>query len=84
MADVTLEPPMIVVAEHSATAEPVSWQAGAISRETMFDLFRRGEVLPAGRSDEEEKRLAAKDHKAIQHPPIPVTPGTQHSTLNIQ
>lgn len=34
-----------------------AWQAGAISRETMFDLFRRGEVLPAGRTDEEECRL---------------------------
>jgi hypothetical protein len=61
-----------------------AWQAGAISRETMFDLFRRGEVMPAGRSDEEEKRLAAKDHKATQQPTIPVTPGNQTSTLNIQ
>jgi hypothetical protein len=34
-----------------------AWQKGAISRETMFDLFRRGEVLPAGRTDEEEARL---------------------------
>ena len=41
------------------TAIVESWQAGAISRETMFDLFRRGEVLPAGRSDEEEARLVA-------------------------
>ena len=31
-----------------------AWQAGAISRETMSDLFRRGEVLPEGRSSEEE------------------------------
>jgi hypothetical protein len=36
-----------------------AWQAGAISRETMFDLFRRGEVLPPGRTNEEEARLAA-------------------------
>jgi hypothetical protein len=43
------------------TAVVAAWQAGAISRETMFDLFRRGEVMPAGRSDEEEKRLAARD-----------------------
>ena len=35
------------------------WQAGAISQETMFDLFRRGEILPAGRTDEAEKRLAS-------------------------
>jgi hypothetical protein len=39
------------------TAVVAAWQAGAISRETMFDLFRKGEVLPAGRTDEEEKRL---------------------------
>jgi hypothetical protein len=41
------------------TAIVAAWQAGAISRETMFDLFRRGEVLPAGRTDEEERRLTA-------------------------
>jgi hypothetical protein len=34
-----------------------AWQAGAISRETMFDLFRKGEVLPTGRTDNEEKNL---------------------------
>lgn len=40
------------------TAIVAAWQAGAISRETMFDVFRRGEVLPAGRTDEEEAKLA--------------------------
>jgi hypothetical protein len=35
-----------------------AWQAGAISRETMMDVLRRGEVLPPGRSNEEERRLA--------------------------
>jgi hypothetical protein len=39
------------------TAIVAAWQAGAISRETMFDLFRRGEVLPPGRTDAEEARL---------------------------
>jgi hypothetical protein len=34
-----------------------AWQAGAISRETMSDLFRRGEVLPEGRSSEEEAKM---------------------------
>ena len=34
-----------------------AWQAGTISRETMLDLFRRGEVLPEGRTNEEEERL---------------------------
>ena len=42
------------------TAIVGAWQAGAISRETMFDVFRRGEVLPAGRSNEEEIKLAGK------------------------
>lgn len=37
-----------------------AWQAGAISRETMMDVLRRGEVLPPGRSNEEEARLAGK------------------------
>jgi hypothetical protein len=34
-----------------------AWQAGAISRDTMTDLFRRGEVLPEGRTAEEEERV---------------------------
>ena len=34
-----------------------AWQAGAISQATMFDLFRKGEVLPTGRTDGEEKGL---------------------------
>jgi hypothetical protein len=34
-----------------------AWQAGAISRETMLDLFRRGEVLPESRSAEEEEQM---------------------------
>jgi hypothetical protein len=34
-----------------------AWQANAISRETMTDLFRRGEVLPEGRSNDDEARL---------------------------
>jgi hypothetical protein len=37
-----------------------AWQAGAISRETLMDLLRRGEVLPPGRSNEEEARLTGK------------------------
>ena len=34
-----------------------AWQAGAISQSTLFDLFRKGEVLPVGRTDDEEKKL---------------------------
>lgn len=32
-------------------------RADAISRDTMMDVFRRGEVLPEGRTNEEEARL---------------------------
>jgi hypothetical protein len=39
------------------TAIVSAWQAGAISQATMFDLFRKGEVLPTGRTDAEEQRL---------------------------
>ncbi len=34
-----------------------AWQAGAISQDTMFELFRKGEVLPDGRSNSEELSL---------------------------
>jgi hypothetical protein len=38
-----------------------AWQAGAISQDTMHELFRRGEVLPEGRSNQEEAALIAAD-----------------------
>jgi len=34
-----------------------AWQNGALSRDSMLDLFRRGEILPDGRTNEEEERL---------------------------
>jgi hypothetical protein len=51
-----------------------AWQNGALSRESMLDIFRRGEVLPEGRTNEEEERLVkvglpskeANDTKTIQ------------------
>ena len=36
-----------------------AWQSGALSRDSMLDIFRRGEVLPEGRTDQEEVRLTA-------------------------
>ena len=36
-----------------------AWQSGAISRDTMFELFRSGEILPDGRTNEDEKALIA-------------------------
>jgi hypothetical protein len=59
------------------TAVVAAWQAGAISQETMFDLFRRGEVLPPGRTDEEEMRLtAARKGKAETLKPEKLKDGT--------
>jgi len=34
-----------------------AWQSGAISRDTMFELFRSGEILPDGRTNEDEQEL---------------------------
>jgi hypothetical protein len=34
-----------------------AWQSGAISRDTMFELFRRGEILPDGRTNQDEASL---------------------------
>ncbi len=41
------------------TAVVQAWQSGALSRDSMMELFRRGEVLPEGRTNEEERRLPA-------------------------
>ena len=42
------------------TAIVAAWQTGALSRDSMLDIFRRGEVLPEGRSNEEEIKLVGK------------------------
>ncbi len=42
------------------TALVAAWQAGAISQATMLDLFRAGEVIAPGRTNEEEIRLLAQ------------------------
>lgn len=34
-----------------------AWQAGAISQDTMLELFRKGEILPDGRSNQDEVAL---------------------------
>jgi Domain of unknown function (DUF4055) len=49
-----------------------AWQANAISRDTMTDLFRRGEVLPEGRSTEEETKLIASEPREPDQSGIPV------------
>jgi hypothetical protein len=45
-----------------------AWQAGAISRDTMTDLFRRGEVLPEGRSTDEETKLITSEKRLVAAP----------------
>jgi len=45
------------LASQDVQAIVAAWQAGAISQDTMFDLFRRGEVLPEGRTNSEEANL---------------------------
>jgi hypothetical protein len=37
-----------------------AWQAGALSRDTMLELFRKGEILPDGRTNQEEMKLLGK------------------------
>jgi hypothetical protein len=39
------------------TAVVAAWRTGAISRETMLDRVKRGEVLPDGRSVAQERAL---------------------------
>ena len=40
-----------------------AWQSGAISRDTMFELFRKGEILPDGRTNEDEAELIGQSRK---------------------
>jgi hypothetical protein len=39
------------------TAVVAAWRAGAISRETMLERLKRGEVLPEGRTVAQERAL---------------------------
>jgi hypothetical protein len=40
-----------------------AWQAGAISQDSMLELFRRGEVLPEGRTNSEEAALIEQQRR---------------------
>ena len=42
-----------------------AWQAGAISQDTMLELFRKGEILPDGRTIQAEAALIAGKAKPI-------------------
>lgn len=56
-----------------------AWQANAISRDTMTELFRRGEVLPEGRTNEEEAALIQKQGLT---PPMPFGTGQKIGALH--
>lgn len=43
------------------TALVQAWQSGAISKDTLLDNLQRGEILPQGRTIEEEKALIDAD-----------------------
>jgi len=44
-----------------------AWQAGAFSQDTMLELFRKGEILPDGRSNSEEVALLNSKAFAVHH-----------------
>ncbi len=51
------------LASQDVQAIVAAWQAGAISQDTMHELFRRGEVLPEGRTNSEEAALIKRDER---------------------
>jgi hypothetical protein len=77
------------MASTEIAAVVAAWKAGAISQDTMFDLFRMGDVLPVGRSNEDEAKLVAgtpqpppvaPDPGAVTLP-VPASPGTAPAQL---
>ena len=59
-----------------------AWQSGAISRDTMFELFRSGEILPDGRTNEDEKTLISTEGTKIQTPRFKLQGNTKFQTSN--
>lgn len=62
---VKVEPNLDFV-DHELSAQEImaivaGWQAGAYSKMTMFDRFKRGELIPAERAFEEEEELIAAE-----------------------
>ncbi len=49
------------------TAVVSAWQNAALSRDSMLQLFRRGEILPEARTNEDETNLI-RDEKS--HVPV--------------
>ena len=45
------------ISGESLTAVVAAWRAGAISRESMLEVLKRGEILPDGRTVAQERAL---------------------------
>jgi hypothetical protein len=58
---------------HDLAALVSAWQAGAISRDTLLHNLRQGEILPLGRSAEQELELVRRE-------PQPVITATERRT----
>jgi hypothetical protein len=48
------------------TALVSAWQTGGISRDTLMDCLRKGEIIPDGRSNAEEKALAGEGFQFLK------------------
>jgi hypothetical protein len=70
------------MASDEINAVVAAWKAGAISRDTMFDLFRMGDVLPVGRSNDEEKALVQSQAPKVQSPAAAAPAPAQTPTKN--
>ena len=72
------------MAAQEITAIVAAWKAGAISQATMLDLFRAGEVIAPGRTNDEEiKLLATEVHSgAAARAPLPTVTPTAPGDVN--
>src|SRR5436190_491245 len=61
-----------------------AWQAAAISKDTMFELFRRGEILPDGRTNQDEAGLIAQGKAQTGDEKIPNSKVQAPETLQTQ
>jgi hypothetical protein len=53
------------MAANEVVAVVKAWQAGALSTDSMQEVFRRGDVLPNARSNEEEQALLARSKHPV-------------------
>jgi hypothetical protein len=60
-----------------------AWQSGAISRDTMFELFRSGEILPDERTNEDEKTLISTEgNRGRENPNTKIQAPGKHQNSN--